>query len=79
MPVTPRHPTTTVFLLEELDDMSRTGELAHGDLDALRAVADWIKTFVASPHGDLGRAGSVCPFVPGAPWCATLFGLLLSG
>jgi hypothetical protein len=27
-------------------------------------VADWIKTFVARPHKDLGRAGSVCPFVP---------------
>ena len=66
MSVTPRHPTRTLFLLEELDDMSSTRELAHGDLDALRAVADWITTFVASPHSDLGRPGSVCPFVPGA-------------
>jgi hypothetical protein len=66
MSVTPREPTTNLFLLEELDDMGRTRELAQGDLDALRAVADWIKTFVASPHKDLGRAGPVCPFVPGA-------------
>jgi len=63
---TPEHPTTKLFLLEELDDMSRTSELAQADLDALRAVADWIKTFVANPHPDLGRAGPVCPFVPGA-------------
>jgi Domain of unknown function (DUF6875) len=37
-----------------------------GDLDALQGVAGWIKTFVVKPHQDLGRAGPVCPFVPGA-------------
>ena len=58
--------TTNLFLLEDLADVSRTRELAESDLDALRAVADWIKTFVARPHKDLGRAGPVCPFVPGA-------------
>ena len=58
--------TTDLFLLEDLEDVSRTRELAESDLDALRAVADWIKTFVARPHKDLGRAGPVCPFVPGA-------------
>jgi hypothetical protein len=58
--------TTNLFLLEDLEDVSRTGELAESDLDGLRAVADWIKTFVARPHKDLGRAGTVCPFVPGA-------------
>jgi hypothetical protein len=58
--------TTNLFLLEELEDVSRTKELAEGDLDALHAVADWIKTFVVRPHEDLGRAGPVCPFVPGA-------------
>lgn len=58
--------TASLFLLEDLEDISRTRELAEGDLDALRAVADWIKTFVARPHKDLGRAGTVCPFVPGA-------------
>ena len=58
--------TTNRFLLGDLEDVSRTSELAESDLDALRAVADWIKTFVARPHKDLGRAGPVCPFVPGA-------------
>jgi hypothetical protein len=57
---------TNLFLLEDLEDVSRTGELPDSDRDALRAVADWIKTFVARPHKDLGRAGPVCPFVPGA-------------
>ena len=66
MSITHQQPTANLFLLDELEDPNRTRELAHGDLDALRAVADWIKAFVAMPHKDLGRAGPVCPFVPGA-------------
>jgi hypothetical protein len=58
--------TTNLFLLEDLDDVSRTEELAESDREALQAVADWIKTFVVKPHKDLGRAGTVCPFVPGS-------------
>jgi hypothetical protein len=56
--------TTNLFLPEDLDD--RKGELRESDVDALRAVADWIKAFVAQPNKDLGRDGSVCPFVPGS-------------
>ena len=41
-------------------------ELAEGDLDALHAVADWIEAYIVKPHKDLGRAGPVCPFVPGS-------------
>jgi hypothetical protein len=63
---------TNLFLLEDVEDLSKTRNLAESDLSALRAVGDWIKTFVARPHKDLGRAGPVCPFVP-------VFGLLLSG
>jgi len=55
---------TNLFLLEKLEGASSTRELAEGDRSALRAAADWIKTFVARPHKDLGRAGPVCPFVP---------------
>ena len=58
--------TTNLVRLEDLEDASRTRELAAGDLGALRAVADWIKTYVVQPHQDLGRAGPVCPFVPKA-------------
>ena len=61
----PTH-TTDLFLLEDLEDGRRTSELAESDLDALHAVADWIKSYVVKPHKDLGRAGPVCPFVPGA-------------
>jgi hypothetical protein len=59
-------PTTELFLLEDLEDAGRTSELAEGDRKALVAVAEWIKAFVVRPHEDLGRAGPVCPFVPGA-------------
>jgi hypothetical protein len=58
--------TTNLFLLEDLQDSSKTRDLADSDLGALRAIADWIKTFVVKPHKDLGRAGTVCPFVPGS-------------
>ena len=57
---------TNLFLLEDLEDVGKTSELAESDLDALHAVADWIKTFVVRPHENLDRAGPVCPFVPGA-------------
>jgi hypothetical protein len=59
-------PTTDLYLPEDLDDVGRTSRLADGEVTALQAVADWIKTFVVRPHEDLGRAGPVCPFVPGA-------------
>ena len=58
--------TTNFFLLEDLDNVNRTKTLSKDDLNALQVVADWIKTFVARPHKDLGRAGPVCPFVPAA-------------
>jgi hypothetical protein len=58
--------TTDLFLLEDLEDVERTSELAGGDLQALNAVADWIQSFVVKPHEDLGRPGPVCPFVPGS-------------
>src|ERR1043166_1415719 len=64
---------TNLFLLENLEDASRTRELAESDRNALRAVADWIKAFGARPHRDLGRAGRVCPFVPVALEHATLW------
>ena len=58
--------TTNLFLLQDLEDVSRRGELAESDREALQAVADWITTFVVRSHKDLGRAGTVCPFVPGS-------------
>jgi hypothetical protein len=58
--------TTKFFLVQDLEDVGRTGQLAESDRTALRTIADWIKTFVARPNKDLGRTGPVCPFVPEA-------------
>jgi uncharacterized protein DUF6875 len=58
--------TTNLFLLDDLEDSSKTRNLADSDLRALRAIADWIETFVVRPHQDLGRPEPVCPFVPGS-------------
>jgi hypothetical protein len=67
MSVTHEQLSTNLFLLEELEDATKTAELAASDLDALRAVADWIKSYVVKPHKELiGRGGTVCPFVPGS-------------
>ena len=52
-----------LFLLEDLENPSRTMDLANTDVSALHTVADWIKTFVVRPNKELGRAGPVCPFV----------------
>lgn len=57
---------TNLFPLDDLDYVSMTRTLAESDLTALQAVAEWIRTFVAKPHKDLGRDGTVCPFVPAA-------------
>ena len=58
--------TANLFLLQDLHNPSRTRTLADSDREALQAVADWITTFVVNPHKNLGRAGTVCPFVPGS-------------
>ena len=58
--------TIDLFLPEDLEEEEKMSALAASDRAALQAVADWIKAFVARPHKDLGRSGSVCPFVPGA-------------
>jgi hypothetical protein len=56
--------TTDLFLLEDLEGNGRASDLAQRDREALRAVADWIKNFILQPNAELGRPGSVCPFMP---------------
>ena len=70
--------TTNLFLLEDLEDPSRTAGLAASDLDALRAVADWINDYVIRPHRISSAApGPSAPSCPG-PWSARHFGSHLS-
>jgi hypothetical protein len=52
--------TTNLFLLEDLEDSSKTSKLADSDLNSLRIVTDWINAFITQPHKDLGRSGPVC-------------------
>ncbi|MEV3989871.1 DUF6875 domain-containing protein [Streptomyces sp. NPDC049837] len=33
---------------------------------ACRTVVEWVREYLARPHGELGRPGPVCPYVPGA-------------
>src|SRR5262245_36964050 len=50
---------------------------AHADeLPLLASTLAWTRDFLARPHPDLGRSGSVCPYIPrsltlpGALWFA---------
>ena len=61
------------FVLEDVEEVSRTGQFAESGLRTPRTVADWIETFVTRPNKDLGRAGPVCPFVPVAMERKTLW------
>jgi hypothetical protein len=66
--------TSELFVLEDLEDSVRTSGLAESDLDGLRAIADWITTYVTQPHEELvGHAGPVCPFLPGSVERKTLW------
>ena len=56
--------TARLFLLEDLEQAAATGEVAGSDLEAMRATAEWIKSFIVKPNKELGRDGPVCPFVP---------------
>ena len=53
-----------LFLIKDIEGARDTSSLAESDLDALRSVAGWVRTFVIQPHQDLGRPGPVCPFTP---------------
>jgi hypothetical protein len=57
-------PTTELFSLGDLEDDARTDRLPPRDREALRAVADWITTFILEPNDELGRSGPVCPYMP---------------
>ena len=56
--------TADLFLVEDLEGNGEASDLAPRDREALRAVADWIKSFILEPNDELGRPGPVCPFMP---------------
>jgi hypothetical protein len=66
--------TAELFLLEDIEDAGKTSGLDEGELDGLRAIADWITTYVTQPHEELvGHGGPVCPFLPGSVERKTLW------
>jgi hypothetical protein len=58
--------TTQLLLPEDLEDDETTGHLLSEDRQAVLSVSRWVKDFIACPHRDLGRDGTVCPFIPGS-------------
>jgi hypothetical protein len=62
-----------LLLPADLEDATKTNDLPAADLDALRSVSQWVENFVACPHANLGRDGTVCPFVPGSLQRRTLW------
>ena len=46
--------------LMRISEVERTCDPAS----PLRCIADWVRGFLAHPHPEVGRHGSVCPFVP---------------
>jgi hypothetical protein len=47
----------TTSEIEQLDQQ-------HEDLPCLIEIIQWMKNFLGRPHPNLGRPGSVCPFIP---------------
>ena len=54
------HPSDPSLHLFEAVDLDRVA--ADEDLGPARAIRSWARTFLATPHPELGRAGNVCPF-----------------
>ena len=58
--------TENLYLLRDLTSPKRTERLSKEDLQAVKTVADWTRDFVSQGHPQLGRNGTVCPYVPPA-------------
>ena len=52
----------------ELHRSLSVGEIAHlsQNFDAFREGGTWVRTYLAQPHPELGRPGTVCPFAQAA-------------
>jgi hypothetical protein len=48
-----------LYTLTELDQLQQ-------ELSCLLEASNWVKDFLANPHSQVGRVGSVCPFIPRA-------------
>jgi len=46
--------------------LSQASRLTGKTFESVRLVANWVRTYLAAPHAELGRTGPVCPFTPEA-------------
>src|SRR5690348_14614097 len=53
-----------LFLLSGIAGGQEIARLEDRDLNALRSVANWVRTFIIQPNQELGRSGPICPFTP---------------
>ena len=61
--------------LYQLLDLANPGKTRRlrDNLPAVTTIADWVRDYLCRPHSDLGREGTVCPFVPSAVTNRTLW------
>ncbi len=57
---------TTLLLPEDLDDPGRMPGLGAADREALVTLLKWVREYVVRPNPNIGRPGTVCPYVPGS-------------
>lgn len=60
-----RHPRNPQLILVQPADFlgESCPEEIRGDLEPLRAIADWAQQYLCQAHPELGREGPVCPYV----------------
>ncbi|MEU4746578.1 DUF6875 domain-containing protein [Actinosynnema sp. NPDC023658] len=58
----PSDPRRVLVERSDLDPMALPPDLRRYEIH-LRATFDWGRAYLTNPHPDLGRSGSVCPFV----------------
>ena len=67
-----RRPAIAKTQTEGDDAVARGALMRASDVErtlpgsALATIVDWVRTFLARPHAEVGRSGPVCPFTPAA-------------
>ena len=51
--------TETCLTVDEFESIQRSAAV-------FETLSQWIRQYLAEPHGELGRGGSVCPYAPTA-------------
>jgi len=49
------------------------GEVTRARVEQAREIIEWVESYIAAPHPDLGRKGAICPFVQKAMQLDRLF------